>query len=214
MPKNIMTIFTALVLVIGLTLAVLSPSNAAHQPSNQLPACMRSSGTVPLPVSLPGRSTLCILVRHHPEASRGIPVGFLVDAEFPYAAWFSWTIYGENVLAVSLLSDQHIVPDGGSTNPFGDGKPVFAPERHYRLLLLPADKPRGRKIAPSLADIPKKNVRRIPFDGSRTPIAYRVSQALPGYNSVARAARRIPPSRRCMPSTTRPAKGSTAPATT
>jgi hypothetical protein len=109
-------------------------------------------------------------------------VGFLVDAEFPYAAWFSWTIYGENALAVSLLSDKNIIPDVGSTNPFVNGNSVFAPDRHYRLLLLPADIPPGRTIAPSLADIPDENRRMIPVEDSSTAIAYRVYQAFPGYN--------------------------------
>ncbi len=123
---------------------------------------------------------MCILVRPHTEASPGIPVGFLVEAEFPYAAWFSWTIYGQNALAVSLLRDQHIVPDDGSTNPFLNGNPVFVPKRHYRLLLLQAD-------------IPVENVRRIPFADSMTAIAYRVYQAFPGYKLGGSAGPTNPP---------------------
>ena len=42
--------------------------------------------------------------------------------------------------------------------------------------------PPDRTIAPSLADIPEKNVRMIAFDDSTTAIAYRVYQAFPGYN--------------------------------
>ncbi len=65
------------------------------------------------------------------------PVGFLIDAQFPYAAWFSWTIYGEKVNAVSLAKDWEIIPDDRSTNPFAYGSPLFTKKRDYRLLLLP-----------------------------------------------------------------------------
>jgi len=113
--------------------------------------------------------------------AHGKPVGFLIDAEFPYAAWFSWTIYGENALAVSLASDRDIVPDAGSTNPFVNGNPVYAPSRHYRLLLLP-EVPPDKPLAPSLANIPNENRHMIPTKDSATAIAYRVYQAFPGYN--------------------------------
>ena len=157
MAKNIMNIAIVLVLAIGLALAVLSPSGAA-QPSKQPTPCLYAFEwihTFRFPLQADPRCAYSYVLI--PKLPRGIPVGFLIEAEFPYAAWFSWTIYGENALAVSLLSDQYIVPDGGSTNPFVDGNPVFAPERRYRLLLLPADIPPGRTIAPSLADIPDEN---------------------------------------------------------
>ena len=180
MAKNIMNVVIVLVLAIGLALAVLSPSDAAQRPTQPAP-CMYAFEwihTFRFPLQADPRCAYSYVLI--PQLPRGIPVGFLVDAEFPYAAWFSWTIYGENALAVSLLSDQTIVPDLGSTNPFGNGNPVFASERHYRLLFLPADIPPGRTIAPSLADI--QNVRMIPFDESTTAIAYRVYQAFPEYN--------------------------------
>lgn len=58
-----------------------------------------------------------------PKLPAETPVGFLIDAEFPYAAWCSWTIYGEGGLAFSLASDHGIMPDAGSTNPFVVGNP-------------------------------------------------------------------------------------------
>ena len=182
MAKNIMNVAIVLVLAIGLALAVLSPSGAAQPPTQPAPCLYAFEWihTFRFPLQADPRCAYSYVLI--PQLPPGIPVGFLIDAEFPYAAWFSWTIYGENALAVSLLSDQNIVPDGGSTNPFVNGNPVFAPERHYRLLLLPEDIPPGRTIAPSLADIPDKNVRMIPFDKSTTAIAYRVYQAFPGYN--------------------------------
>jgi hypothetical protein len=175
-------VVTVLVLAISLALAVLSPSGAAQKPAQQ-DACLYAFEwihTFRFPLQADPRCAYSYVLI--PQLPRGIPVGFVIDAEFPYAAWFSWTIYGEGALAVSLLSDQYIVPDEGSTNPFVDGNPVFAANRHYRLLLLPADAPTDGAIDPSLADIPEKNVRRIAFDESRNAIAYRVYQAFPGYN--------------------------------
>ena len=177
-----MNVATVLALAISLALAVLSPSGAA-QPPTQPAACLYAFEwihTFRFPLQADPRCAYSYVLI--PQQPPDTPVGFVVEAEFPYAAWFSWTIYGENALAVSLLSDQNIVPDGGSANPFVNGSLVFAPERHYRLLLLPDDIPSGTTIAPSLADIPDKNVRMIPFDKSMTAIAYRVYQAFPGYN--------------------------------
>jgi len=183
MTKKIMNFVVVLVLAIGLALAVLSSSGAAQAPTQPDP-CMYAFEWIhtfrfPLQAD-PHAAYSYVVVPKLP--GQGIPVGFLIDADFPYAAWFSWTIYGENALAVSLLSDKNIIPDEGSTNPFVDGNPVFAPDRHYRLLLLPADIPPGRTIAPSLADIPDENLRMIPFEDSATAIAYRVYQAFSGYN--------------------------------
>ncbi len=182
MAKNIMKVAIVLLLTKGLALGVLSPCGAA-QPPTQPAACLYAFEwihTFRFPLQADPRCAYSYVLI--PQLPRGIPVGFLVDAEFPYAAWFSWTIYGEKALAVSLLSDQNIVPDGGSTNPFVNGNLVFALKRHYRLLLLPDDIPHGRTLAPSLADIPHENVRMIAFDESMTAIAYRVYQAFPQYN--------------------------------
>ena len=168
-------------LAIGLTMAALSPAGAAQPPMQPNPCLYAFEWlhTFRFPLQADPRCAYSyVLVPQLP--GRGIPVGFLVDAEFPYAAWFSWTIYGENALAVSLLSDHKITPDAGSTNPFINGNPVFTPNRHYRFLLLPGNIPPGKAIAPSLKEIP--NVRMIPFDASMTAIAYRVYQAFSGYN--------------------------------
>jgi hypothetical protein len=106
----------------------------------------------------------------------GTPVGFIIDADFPYSAWFSWTIYGQNGLPTALISDNATMPDSGSTNPFVTGAPVFASNRHYRILLVPP----GAIVAPSLASIP--NLLPMPPNVSTFAIAYRVYQAFKGYN--------------------------------
>jgi hypothetical protein len=108
--------------------------------------------------------------------NHGTPVGFIIDADFPYSAWFSWTIYGKNALPEGLKSDREIIPDLGNTNPFVTGNPVFAPNRHYRMLIVPS----GATVAPSLASIP--NLIPMPTDTSTFAIAYRVYQAFKGYN--------------------------------
>jgi len=170
------------VLAIGLALAVVSPTGAVRPPAQPVP-CLYGfewihSFRFPLQAD-PHAAYSYIIVPKLP--AHGIPVGFFVDAEFPYAAWFSWTIYGENADAVSLATDYKISPDAGSTNPFVNGNPVFTPNRHYRLLLLPPDIPPGKELAPSLADIPNQNMIPIPIHDSPTAIAYRVYQAFPGY---------------------------------
>lgn len=171
------------VLAVGLWLAVPSPSGAAQSPTQPDPCLYAFEWihTFRFPLQADPRAAYSyVVVPKLP--GQGIPVGFLIDADFPYAAWFSWTIYGQNALAVSLMSDKNIIPDEGSINPFVDGNPVFDADRHYRLLLLPADIPPGRTIAPSLADIPDENMLTIPVEDSATAIAYRVFQAFPGYN--------------------------------
>ena len=168
-----------LIAVILLTVVVIA---GAHQPPTQAAPCLYGFEWLhrfrfPLQAD-PHGSYSYVVVPKLPAG--GEPVGFLVDAQFPYAAWFSWTIYGENADAVSLATDHKINPDPGSINPFVNGNPVFAPNRHYRLLLLPPEIPPGRTVTPALADIP--NPITIPLEESVTVIAYRVFQAFPGYS--------------------------------
>jgi hypothetical protein len=182
MAKKSMNLPIVFVLALGLALAVLSPSGATRPPTQPAPCLYAFEWihTFRFPLQADPRCAYSYVVVPKLPA-QGKPVGFLIDAEFPYAAWFSWTIYGENALAVSLAGDRGIVPDAGSTNPFVENNPVFAPSRHYRLLLLP-EIPPAKPLAPSLADIPEENLHTIPIKDSVTAIAYRVYQAFPGYN--------------------------------
>ncbi|MBN3816165.1 hypothetical protein G3N57_05830 [Paraburkholderia sp. Se-20369] len=106
----------------------------------------------------------------------GTPVGFLVEGDYPYSTWFSWTMYDAQAQAVSVMSDKATVPAPGSVNPFVIGNRVMEPKRHYRMLLLP----NGATAGSSLADIPNKLT--IPTDVATSILAYRVYQAFPGYN--------------------------------
>ena len=168
-------IATGMILALGLPFAVLSPSGAT-QPATQPAPCLYGFEwlhTFRFPLQPDPHAAYSYLAPKLP--ADGTPVGFLIDADFPYAVWFSWTLYGAKGLGVSLASDHAIIPDAGSTNPFVTGNPVFAPNRHYRLLLLPL----GATVAPSLADIP--NQLTMPTDVSEFVVAYRVYQAFPGY---------------------------------
>jgi hypothetical protein len=68
------------------------------------------------------------------------PVALEITGQFPFAAWTSWTIYTDlqaGVQPFSVVRDADITPNEGSVNPFVVGKPVLAPKRDYRLLVLP-----------------------------------------------------------------------------
>ena len=168
------------VLAIGLFLAVPStPSwSYQHPGATQPAACLYAFEwihRVRFPLQSDPHAAYSYIVPKLPPD--GQPVGFLVEADFPYAAWFSWTTYGEKARAFSLARDSDIVPDPGSINPLVTFNPVFSPVRHYRLLLLPQD---ATTVALSLADIP--NRLTMPADVSTFVIAYRVYQAFRDYS--------------------------------
>ena len=181
MAKKTVNFGIIVVTAIGLWLTAASPSGATQPPPAPCLYGFEWLHTFRFPFQADPHAAYSYVVVPQLPAS-DVPVGFLVDAEFPYAAWFSWTIYGQRLLAVALASDHKIVPDAGSTNPYEIGAPVFAPSRHYRLLLLPPETPSGLTLAPALADIPVQNRLTIPMADSATVIAYRVYQAFPGYN--------------------------------
>lgn len=162
-----------LTIVLALLLSLLDN----FQASAQQPACLYAYEwihTVRFPLQPDPHAAYSYVLPSLPND--GVPVGFVIDAEFPYSAWFSWTIYGKKAMAESLMSDHDVVPDAGSTNPFVTGEPVSVAKRHYRILLVPP----GATVAASLASI--SNVLAMPTDASSFAIAYRVYQAFEGYN--------------------------------
>src|ERR1041384_865054 len=64
-------------------------------------------------------------------------VGLNITGDFPYAAFLSFTTYSENGLLFDALLDKDIVPSSGSVNPFTNGALVNAPNRSYRIMVLP-----------------------------------------------------------------------------
>jgi hypothetical protein len=67
--------------------------------------------------------------------------GYVVTGDFPYSNWMAWYLYDTNGVPIYKVSDQDILPDAGSTNPFVDGNPILAPERSYTLYFLPSTTP-------------------------------------------------------------------------
>jgi len=110
-------------------------------------------------------------------------VAFVVQGPFPYAAWTSWDVYGQQGKPVQVTNGENIVPDAGSTNPFVVGKTVTAVPRNFKLLYLPQGVNQS-ETASSLQDIPAANVFQTPSpsDAGAWVLANRVYQAFPSYN--------------------------------
>ena len=83
MSKNIMKVAIVVALVIGLAVAVLSPSGAAQPPKQPLPCLYAFEWihTFRFPLQADPRCAYSYVLI--PKLPRGIPVGFLVEAEFP-----------------------------------------------------------------------------------------------------------------------------------
>ena len=73
-------------------------------------------------------------------------VALNVTGSFPYAAFLSFTTYSQNGLLFDALLDKDIAPDPGSVNPFQKGALVNAPNRSYRMMVLPYGKPAPQTI--------------------------------------------------------------------
>ncbi len=66
---------------------------------------------------------------------------YVISGEFPYSYWMSWYLYNTKGQPLFKLSDQDIIPEPGSTNPFVSGQPILAPERNYKITVMPNDTP-------------------------------------------------------------------------
>lgn len=66
---------------------------------------------------------------------------YVVTGDFSYSNWMAWYLYDTNGVPIYKISDQDIIPDEGSTNPFVDGNPILAPERSYTLYFMPSTTP-------------------------------------------------------------------------
>jgi hypothetical protein len=112
------------------------------------------------------------------------PVALEITGQFPFAAWTSWTVYTDlqaGLQPFSVVKDADITPNEGSVNPFVVGKPVLAPKRDYRLLVLPKGTD-TTTIDESLRDVPASNILSSPTTGGFYILANRVYNAFPGYN--------------------------------
>jgi hypothetical protein len=115
-------------------------------------------------------------------------LGFVVEADFPYAAWMSIMTYDAPGVPITVTSDKDFVPEPGSTNPFVVGNSLMAQPRHFRVLALPA---RYEDNSALLDSLPKKlksipNILFLP-DAPDDPffsIIQRVYKHFPGYDQI------------------------------
>ena len=87
---------------------------------------------------------------------------YVVESDFPYSNWMAWYLYDTNGVPVYKVSDQDIIPDEGSTNPFVDGNPILAPERSFTLYFMPSTTPSS---VVSDMQAQGKNVALLPAQG-------------------------------------------------
>lgn len=102
-----------------------------------------------------------------------------VEGRFPYAAFLSYTTYSENGLLFDALLDKDIAPNSGSVNPFQKGALVNAPNRSYRIMVLPYG-----QAAP--ADIKSISMPPLPTGATSvlTTLVLRVYLPEPGRNRL------------------------------
>jgi hypothetical protein len=177
-----------------------SQTKASAQSDNGTAAASASNGICP--ASSLVQSAFIPPTRPDPEA--GYPLwwvkggagtgtdhfGLMVEADFPYATWNSWTTYqvAGTIPPVDVLASGAIVPDAGSTNPYVPGNPVMTAQRRFRILVVPQGTvgtrlPDGATIAPRLQGI-RNRIQR----NTDAPwiLAERVFAPFGGYDRIGR----------------------------
>ncbi|MEU7905660.1 hypothetical protein [Actinoplanes sp. NPDC049118] len=116
--------------------------------------------------------------------------GLVVEADFPYAAWTSWSTYRMTgtLPVTNVLSRTAIAPEPGGTNPYVAGNPVMAPQRRFRILVVPEGTtgrllPDGSMIAAGLQGIDNRLFRITDADWL---LAERIYAPFPGYDRIGR----------------------------
>jgi hypothetical protein len=154
-------------------------------------------GRVRFPLQPDPHATYSYVMPANQAALDGI--GFLVRGEFPHSTWTSWMAYTGTAQPFDVANfvnnppantNNPVVADAGSVNPFVAGQPMLGTPRNFTLLW----KPSGYTgtVAPSLdgtstAAIPAANLKAYPApdngnEGNFWVLANRNYQALPGYN--------------------------------
>ena len=104
-------------------------------------------------------------------------IGFLVQGDFVHTAWTSWMTYDSQVNPTSVANfvnnppantDNPIMPDAGSVDPFLTGQPMLGTPRKFTLLFTPNGY--SGAIAATLAGlatagIPAQNINTYPNSG-------------------------------------------------
>jgi hypothetical protein len=105
-------------------------------------------------------------------------VAFVISQDFPYSNYMSWFIYAETFhLPTDVLSNRNITPDPGSVNPNTPGTPIFAPNRHYQILVTAESVTR---LPENLASIPNRMTWK--DDNPQPRIFQRSYNELEGYD--------------------------------
>jgi len=68
---------------------------------------------------------------------------YVVSGDFPYSNWMAWYLYSIKGVPIFKFSDDKILPDAGSVNPFVVGNPILAPKRSYHIYFMPSSTPQS-----------------------------------------------------------------------
>lgn len=112
------------------------------------------------------------------------PIGFEITGPFPHAAWTEWMVYtgfGEMAQPFSIVEGADVTPEPDSVNTFTPGTKVMAPDRRYRILIVPKGTDTAA-LPEDLGSTPSTNILTSPTKGHSFIIANRVYNAFPGYN--------------------------------
>ena len=172
---------------------VASAANAKPQPVTSRPCDYYYEwlGKVRFPLQPDPHATYSYVAVSDQAAPDGI--GFLVQGDFVHTAWTSWMTYDSQVNPTSVANfvnnppvntDNPIMPDAGSVDPFLTGQPMLGTPRKFTLLFTPNGY--SGAIAATLAGvatagIPAQNINTYPNSGGWV-LANRDYAAFPGYN--------------------------------
>lgn len=154
-------------------------------------------GKVRFPLQPDQHATYTYVAPSNQAGSDGI--GFLVQGQFVHSVWTSWMTYTGHIRPYSIAnfvnnppenSNEPVLPNAGSIDPFIDGQRMLGKPRNFRLLFVPeAYKGRVARVLDGVprAGIPKPNIKPYPTprhgnSGNFWLLANRNYVAFPGYN--------------------------------
>lgn len=197
---------SAIVVVAALAAGLIAPAVLASSPAYAKPPPGTTTlcnyyyewlGKVRFPLQPDPHATYTYVAPSNQAGLDGI--GFLVQGDFVHAAWTSWMAYTGAAKPFSVANfvnnppantNEPILPNAGSIDPFTDGQPMLGTPRKFTLLFTPNGYT-GR-IAQTLAgvptgSIPEPNIKRYPTiahgnSGNFWVLANRNYVAFRGYN--------------------------------
>jgi hypothetical protein len=197
---------SAVVVVAALAAGLIAPAVLASSPAYAKPPPGTTTlcnyyyewlGKVRFPLQPDPHATYTYVIPSNQAGLDG--VGFLVQGDFVHAAWTSWMAYTGAAKPFSVANfvnnppantNDTILPNKRSIDPFTDGQPMLGTPRKFTLLFTPKGYRGG--IAKTLAgvptaSIPKLNIKPYPTighgnSGNFWVLANRNYVAFPGYN--------------------------------